>query len=179
MTVNAVEVIKNALNMESVINKYGFEYRRRMPCPIHGGKNNNFDVKEKTFYCHSRCGGGDVITFVQKLFELDFKEALKKIDSDFGLNIYGATDFETYKQMAYKLAMQRAKLTKEKCKKEKAENEYWKAFDEWKRLFDNIRQYKPKSENEEPHPLFVEGIKNISKQEYIVDCLDERRRKSD
>ena len=54
--------------------------------------------------------------------------------------------------------------------------ENWAAFDEWKRLDDNSRLYSPKSPAEELHPLFVESLQKLTHQEYILDCLNERRK---
>lgn len=176
MRIDAVQTIKDRLTMRDVLERYGYTYKRRIPCPIHCGKDDNFEVKEKSFCCHSHCGGGDVITFVQKLFGLSFPETLRKIDGDFGLNIYGNHTFEELRSLRYKQMAVKAERERKKHQKEIAENEYWKAFDEWKRLDDNRRIYKPKSPEEEPHPLFVESLQKLSYQEYLVDCLNERRK---
>ena len=94
MRFNAAQTIKDRLTMREVLEHYGYTAKRRIPCPLHNGEDNNFEIKEKTFMCYSQCGGGDVITFVQKLFNLSFTEALKKIDIDFNLNLYGEHTFE-------------------------------------------------------------------------------------
>src|SRR5437016_5997046 len=50
----------------------------RGPCPIHEGKDNNFEVDSKTglWFCHSQCGnGGDIIRLEMRLTGEDFTVA--------------------------------------------------------------------------------------------------------
>ena len=176
MRIDAVQTIKDRLTMREVLEHYGYSIKKRIPCPLHIGGDNNFEIKEKSYCCHSHCGSGDIITFVQKLFNLSFPDALRKIDTDFGLNIYGDHTFEDLRRSHYKQMSIKAERERKKHQKETAENEYWKAFDEWKRLDDNRHIYKPKSPDEELHPLFVESLQKLSSQEYLVDCLDVRRK---
>ena len=113
---------------------------------------------------------------MQKLFNLSFQETLKKIDVDFGLNLYGDKTFEELRKSHYQLKQLQVKRKREKAEREQSNVEYWKAFDEWKRFDDNRRIYRPKSPDEELHPLFVEALQKLSYQEYMLDCLEIRRR---
>lgn len=176
MRVDAVQTIKDRLTMREVLLRYGYEPKRRMPCPLHNGEDNNFEVKEKTFMCYSQCGGGDVITFVQKLFSLPFQDALKKIDVDFGLNLYGEHTFDEIRRSHYKQRQIQAERERKKREKEQAENKYWMVFDEWKRLDNNKRKYAPKTPDEEWHPLFVEALKKLAYQEHLLDMAEAVRK---
>lgn len=51
-------------------------------CPLHEDRSPSFSVnREKNlWYCHAGCGGGDVITLVQKLYKLTFPEAVDKLN---------------------------------------------------------------------------------------------------
>jgi glucose-6-phosphate isomerase len=113
---------------------------------------------------------------VQKLFNLSFQEALKKIDIDFGLNLYGDKTFEELRKSHYQTKQLQAKMEREKAEKENADMEYWAVFDEWKRLEDNKQKFAPKMPDEELHPLFVEVLQKLSYQTYLLDCLETRRR---
>ena len=81
--------IINILNMELVLNKYGIKLlRNRMfSCPFHKDKNPSAKCYNTTFYCFSCNKTGDLIQFVQYLFNLSFKEAMAKIIDDFQLPI--------------------------------------------------------------------------------------------
>lgn len=78
--------IKSVISMRDVLELYGADTRRkRIPCPIHNGKDANFSFKENTFTCHSQCGGGDIFRFVQLMNNCDFQTALNIICSSFNI----------------------------------------------------------------------------------------------
>ena len=174
MRIDAVQTIKERLTMRDVLEHYGYAVKRRMPCPIHSGKGNNFEIKEKSWRCYSRCGGGDVISFVQQLFGLSFTETLKKIDADFVLNIYKEHTFEELRRSHYRQQAVKAKREREQREEQKAKDEYWAIFDEWKRLDENRRIYKPKSPDDELHPLFVESLQKLTHQEHLLEIAETR-----
>lgn len=176
---DAVLIIKDRLTMPELLSRYGFEPKKRMKCPIHNGDDLNFAITEKTYTCYSRCGSGDVISFVQNYFNLGFNEALTKIDTDFGLGLYGKQSYRDI-QKSQKEAFLRKKQAEEKEKeKQKAHLQYWAVFDEWKRLSENKKKYAPKTPEEKLHPLFVEALKNLTHQEYLLECAEIERRKYD
>ena len=145
-------------------------------CPFHNEKTPSMKIYEKDYHCFGCGEHGDVITFVQKLFNLSFQEALKKIDIDFGLNLYGDKTFEELRKSHYQLKQLQAKREREKAEREQSNVEYWAAFDECKRLEDNRQKFAPKTPDEELHPLFVEALQKLSYQTYLLDCLEIRRR---
>ena len=174
LNMTAVETIKSKITMWDVLAKYGFEQKRRMRCPLHNGDDLNFAVKDNSFMCFSHCGGGDVITFVQKLFGLSFSDALKKIDADFGLNLYGRKSFDELRKSHYQQKQLLAKRERENEEKRQVETEYNSALRELKRLEENKRKYAPKSIDEELHPIYVEAIQKLARQEFALDCAEER-----
>ena len=178
MRFNVVQTIKDRLTMREVLEHYGYEPNKKgfVCCMFHSEKTPSMKIFDKDYHCFGCGEHGDVITFVQKLFNLSFQEVLKKIDIDFGLNLYGDKTFEELRKSHYQLKKLQAKRKREKAEREQSNVEYWKAFDEWKRLDDNRRIYRPKSPNEELHPLFVEALQKLSYQEYMLDCLEIRRR---
>lgn len=175
MSVDKVEIIKDRLTMDEVLRQYGYTPQKRMPCPLHSGVDKNFEIKGKYWRCYSHCGNGDTISFVQKLFGLSFPDTLKKIDIDFGLNLYGEHTFDEIRRSHYKQKQIQAERERKKREKEQEEEEYWKVFDEWKRLDDNKRKYAPKTPDEEWHPLFVEALQKLAYQEYLLDMAEIRR----
>ena len=148
---NYADEIKSRLKMPEVLRYYGFDIKRgRIPCPIHSGSDRNCGVKDEYIHCFV-CGATvDVIGFEMQYFNLDFPKAISKLNGDFrlGLPIWKKIDRRT------QLEMNKA------------------AFDEWKRLDDNKRNYAPKSPTEPLHPLFVEALKNIAGAEYNLSCAE-------
>ena len=178
MQFNVVQIIKDRLTMCEVLERYGYEPNKKgfMCCPFHLEKTPSMRIYEKDYHCFGCGEHGDVITFVQKLFNLSFQEALKKIDIDFGLNLFGDKTFEELRKSHYQLKQLQAKREREKAEQERVKSEYWAAFDECKRLEDNRQKFAPKTPDEELHPLFVEALQKLSYQTYLLDCLEIRRR---
>ncbi len=148
-----------------------------MQCPFHNEKTASLKIYEggRGWTCFGCGQSGDEISFVQKLFNLSFPDALKKIDADFNLNIFTNKTFEELRQARHREQALKAKAEKEKREREKAESEYWAIFKEWKRLHDNRKLYEPKSYNEDLHPLFVETLQKLAYQEYLLDVAENRR----
>lgn len=171
--------IKQRLNSKDVLNAYGIETNSKgfAVCPFHNEKTASFKVYDgdRGYYCFGCGESGDVITFVQKLFDLSFPDALRKIDADFCLNIYGDHTFEELRRSHYKQMAIKAERERKRREKEQTDKEYWAAFDEWKRLDENRRIYKPKSPDEDLHPLFVESLQKLEHQIFILEFLQQRR----
>ena len=174
MQFNAVQTIKDRLTMREVLERYGYEHNKKgfLCCPFHSEKTPSMKIFEKDYHCFGCGENGDIITFVQKLFNLSFSETLRKIDLDFGLNIYSEYTFEELRQLHYKQRAIEAERKRKKHQKENAAKEYWKAFDEWKRLDDNRKLYRPKDPDEELHPLFVESLQKLEYQKYALECAE-------
>jgi hypothetical protein len=173
MQENKAQIIKDRITMWDVLSRYGFEQKRRMRCPLHGGEDLNFAVKDHSFMCFSHCGGGDVITFVQKLFSLSFTETLKRIDDDFGLGLYRNKSLDELRQSHWKAESIRAERKRKEAEKAMAKVEYNMAIAEWDRMRLLKRKYAPKTKEEEWHPFFVEALQKMAYQEYALDLAEE------
>jgi len=94
MMPNYADEIKSRVTMTDILNTYGFHLvMGRMPCPFHNGKDRNFSVMRNRAYRCFVCGeSGDQITFVERYFGLDFLNAIKKINDDFGLGLIIGAD---------------------------------------------------------------------------------------
>ena len=109
-----------------------------------------------------------------KFFGLSFGDAIKKINEDFSLCLPIGEKLDRRKQleMNRQAFMRKREVEAEKAEQERLDNSYWAAFDEWKRLDDNKRNYAPKTPSESLHPLFVEALKNIASAEYNLSCAE-------
>jgi DNA primase len=168
--------IKNKISMPQVVERYGYGEIRKgfILCPFHNEKTPSMKIYDKDFYCFGCGEHGDVISFVQKIFGLSFRDTVKKIDIDFGLNIFGDHTTEEICRSEFRQRAFEAKKEREKRERQKLEEEYWSAFDEWKRLDENLILYKPKL-GEEIDPAFMEALEKISYQKYLLDCLERKR----
>ena len=164
--------------MPEMMGRYGFELDRSgfCKCPLHGEKTGSFKSYSgnRGFYCFGCGAHGSVIDFVMKFFGLPFGDAIKKINDDFslGLPIGEKLDCRKQLEMQKQAFLRKREMNARKAKQEELEKAYWTAFDEWKRLDDNKRNYAPKTQSEPLHPLFVEALKNIDGAEYNLSCAE-------
>lgn len=80
--------ILNILNADQVFNKYGIKIKNKMcNCPFHKDNSPSMKVYKNSFYCFSCNRTGDFIEFVKQYFNLNFQEAMEKINYDFNLGI--------------------------------------------------------------------------------------------
>ena len=80
---------------------------------FHNDKTASMKIYEKSFYCFGCNKTGDLIQFVEYLFNISFKEAMQKINIDFNLklNTNIKIDYNKIKN-----------IQEEKIKKEKQKN---------------------------------------------------------
>lgn len=170
--------IKNRINMIDICKTYGFNIQRGnfICCPFHNEKTPSLKLYDgnRGFYCFGCGEHGSIIDFVMRYFNIDFMKAISKLNDDFrlGLPIGKKIDRRTQLEMNKSAFERKRKIESEKKRREQIESACWAAFDEWKRLDDNKRNYAPKTQSDPFHPLFVEAIKNIAGAEYNLSCAE-------
>lgn len=169
------ETVKSSVTMPQIVERYCAERRQkdRIPCPFHNGKDANLWFSDTGYHCFVCGAGGDMLRFVQQLFDLSFTEAIQKIAVDFGLNIPIDRKAKLTELRAMQRVQSQAAMKRQAAQKREKEwaAEYQSRVDEWIRLDKNRRRYAPKSAEEEPHPLFIEAIKNLDRAAYRIDSL--------
>lgn len=119
------ENILSLLSMSDVLNKYNIKENRHMcSCPFHKDKNPSMKIYDKTFYCFSCNRTGDLIQFVQYLFNLSFTDAMKKINYDFNLNL----NFNFSKEDKIKFINLQKEIEKQKLQQKNKEEKRRKKF---------------------------------------------------
>lgn len=160
---NVFSEIKSGLSMQEVARFYGLEMNRAgmACCPFHDDKTPSLKVYEDHFYCFGCGATGDCTGFVANLFGLRQIDAAKKISEDFGLRLFDREFAAPVKIAADpKREMQKwlgeARLTV---------NEYLTELYKWH------RDYAPRNQDDEFHPLFVESLQKMDYIEYLQDIL--------
>ncbi len=145
--------------------------RNRIPCPIHSGKGYNMGISDELFHCFVCGARGDVITFVQRIMNLNFKDALAKINDDFflGLPIKSEITKEKKAELERKRIEYLAKKEAERLAEEEAKQRYWKLMDKWIEYDKAIRELKPKRGDFIIDERYIRAVKNIKYIEYLID----------
>jgi len=114
------DFILTNLDMIDVLSKYNISTRGKMfKCPFHGkDKHPSAKYFDKTFYCFACGKQGDLIQFVQYYFNLDFKEAMQKINQDFSLGLDMNTPIDYDKINRIKKQRMQKQLQKDNFNKE-------------------------------------------------------------
>ena len=85
-----LETLKTAIPIRFALEHYGLSFNRGgfARCPFHPDGTPSLKIYEKTnsWYCFGCCIGGDLITFVQLMFNYTFSEAVQKLQEDFGIS---------------------------------------------------------------------------------------------
>lgn len=90
---NTVELIKERVDIVTVIQKYltlknaGKNFLAL--CPFHSEKTPSFNISPdlQIFKCFGCGKSGDVITFIEEIEKIDFKEAIEKLAKDAGIEL--------------------------------------------------------------------------------------------
>lgn len=177
--VNYADEIKRRVTARELFQFYGFEINRGGFCKSPFSSNDKTPSLKvydggRGWHDFSSGNGGSVIDFVMQYFGLNFQDAIAKINTDFSLGLPIGEKLDRRKQleMNRQAFMRKRAVDAERAEQERLDNAYWAAFDEWKRLDDNRRNYAPKTLSEPLQPLFVEALKNISGAEYRLECAE-------
>lgn len=164
------ETIRRLLSARRVAEFYGFHPDRAgaISCPFHKGDRTpslKLYDGERGFHCFGCGAHGSVIDFVMKLFNLNFRQAVMRLDSDFRLGL--TREKKSFNSYSAVLEKRRA----EQRAKEQEEHDFWNAVRElwyWrevKQLFEPVKT----GDDIWFHPLYVEAVKMIPHLENWID----------
>ena len=175
---NIFQEMKERVTARQVAERYGLKVSRNgmACCPFHNDKHPSMKI-DRNYYCFACGAKGDAVNYVAVLFELSQFEAAKKINEDFSLGIpIGKQEVgrkrkpEVRKKEKIPTKEERIQFVQKKIggwAKDAANVLLW--YLRWMEFWKEF--YKPKSMEEEWHPLFAEALQNESKISYLVDML--------
>lgn len=156
-------VITNALAMRDVLTRYGVTVNRTgyALCPFHTEKTGSLKVYQQSFYCYGCGSGGDAITFVRRLFDLSFTDAVQKLNDDFLLGL-PIGEIPTIRQKR-ELNRRRVEITQEVERKRAAEAERFEAYldllEAYTTTLDVLKLFSPRPDDDELNPAFVDALR--------------------
>lgn len=113
--------IKRIVTMEDVLRRRGFQTgrNRRIPCPIHNGKNPNFSYKGSRYNCFKCHASGSVIDFVMWSDGLTLSQAIDTLAREYGLGDMVVLSTDTGSRLA---SARLAKAAREQAHEERKKN---------------------------------------------------------
>ena len=150
--------------MRTVAEGYGLQINRAgmCLCPFHNERNPSAKIYPQNLYCFG-CGTSvDVISFTQRIFELEKPiDAVKKLNEDYGLHITVGKAPTSAEVSEYRRRIERRKAY------EVWEKQAWRTLADYLWLMRDWRELAPKSPDEEPDRRFIYALHHIDYAEYL------------
>ncbi len=174
------EAIRQTVTMTEVCKHYGFTPNRAgfIHCPFHPGDRDaslKIYPNNRGWNCFGCGKGGSVIDFVKELCGVEFKEAIRIIDNEFGLGLPIDKKASYREQMRFrqkynKIKQQRRSEENERLKA-KSDYEHW--LNEWICADMIISHFKPKKATDEIDDILKAAYLNVLIAGYMLDSLEE------
>ena len=169
------EEIKERLTMREVAECYGFQVGRSgfIKCPFHSG-DHTASLKiyngRSGWHCFGCGAGGSVIDFVMRLFNLNFRQAVLRINADFHLGLTASKPDRAARSAALEARRE------EQRRKDQAEENFRYMASElhyWKDVLEVFPPFR-RGDTAYYHPLYVEAVKRLPYIEYWLDDFIEK-----
>lgn len=167
---NLIREVKDRANIIKVAQYYGLKLDRayKCVCPFHKEKTASFSIspQKQIWHCFGCGKGGDAISLVSELLNINNYEAAKSINNTLGLGIdieQKATYFEINK---YKTRKETEDMFK------KWENNTFQVLCDYLHLLWNWEKNEaPKSPEDDINDLFIEAMHNRDYIEFLIDDI--------
>lgn len=164
-----IREVKERADIVKVAEHYGMKLNRayKCVCPFHKEKTASFSISpQKQIWKCFGCGkGGDVISLVSELLNINALEAAKNINYTLGLGLDTKKPSNYLEINKYKQKRRIEEIFKE------WENKTLQLLCDYLHLLWKWEEEVPKSMEEDPNELFVEAMHNRDYIEYIIDTI--------
>ena len=163
------EEIKELVDVPTAARHYGVEVHRgnMALCPFHRERHPSCKLYTDHYYCFGCQAHGDVIRLVQELFGLTPIEAVKQINSDFGLGL----DVDKPPDMG-KINRRRQEIARQKAEQANMERMY-DILLRYYTLLDRYKmQYAPKAPDDEIDGRYVYAVHHIEYAWYLLETFN-------
>lgn len=170
--------IKSMISTPELFSFYGFQRNRSgfICCPFHGEKTPSMKVYDGDggYHCFGGCGAhGDALDFVRRYFSLSFKDAISKVNHDFGLGLpIGRESKEEQSKALAEIKARRMQAMAVNEEYESLKNAYYNALYEWIRLDSQRMKNAPQSIFEPLDDAFIEYLSKIEESRYRLDVAE-------
>lgn len=169
----AQEQAKHLMMSEILERYYHTGKHNKVCCPFHEEKTPSFTYKEGIFTCFGCGAKGDQVEFVRKYFDLDYIDALKKIDQDFGFGVY---DNELSDDERKKIRDRQVLRERQRKVEQAFELEYIKACDELAEVDKKLIEIRKHGISDDNVIEYTSLLKTYEEKGYIVQDMEDQRR---
>ena len=169
----AQEQAKHLMMSEILERYYHTGKHNKVCCPFHEEKTPSFAYKEGIFTCFGCGAKGDQVEFVRKYFDLDYIDALKKIDQDFGFGVY---DNELSDDERKKIRDRQVLRERQRKVEQAFELEYIKACDELAEVDKKLIEIRKHGISDDNVIEYTSLLKTYEEKGYIVQDMEDQRR---
>ena len=185
MTSDWATAINERLLTREVFRYYGIALNIKgyCKCPFHSGGNEKTPSmfvypKDRGYHCFACGETGDSINFVQKYFNISFKDACRKINQDFrlGLPLDGEINAEELRRINREAYLRRKARDREEQERKRILTAYYDALDRYT-YFDRVIAEREGAGVEMASRVFnddeyITALKNIETAKYRLDCAE-------
>lgn len=185
MTSDWATAINERLLTREVFRYYGIPLNIKgyCKCPFHSGGNEKTPSmfvypKDRGYHCFACGETGDSIQFVQKFFNISFKDACRKINQDFrlGLPLDGEINVEERRRINQEAYLRRKEREREEQERKRILTAYYDALDRYT-YFDRVISERDGTGVETASRVFnddeyITALKNIETAKYRLDCAE-------
>lgn len=185
MTSDWATAINERLLTREVFRYYGIPLNIKgyCKCPFHSGGNEKTPSmfvypKDRGYHCFACGETGDSINFVQKYFNISFKDACRKINRDFrlGLPLDGEISAEERGRINREAYIRRKARDREEQERKRILTAYYDALDRYT-YFDRVIAEREGMGVEMADRVFnddeyITALKNIDTAKYRLDCAE-------
>lgn len=177
MSYNYANDIKSRVSVRDACERYGIAVTSAgfAVCPFHSEKTGSLkvDYRGDGYHCFGCGAHGDVIDFVGGLFNLGFRDAVKKINTDFCLGLpIGEKLSDDEEARLEAISREIRRLSKQRAfERDKLFNKYLDALERWISLDRLMRNHKPKSPDNIPF-LYSYACGRIEQAKFELQCAE-------
>lgn len=167
--------IKERLTAQEVVEFYGFHPDRSgfIKCPFHQGDRHAslkvYSGDKTGWHCFGCGAGGSVIDFVMKLFDIDFRQACVRLNTDFHLGLAEEEDPEEARRR--REAARRSRELEERRRRQTEEK--YRAVAAERRYYTDVMKYCAPGPADAAagyiHPLFGEALRRLPELDWWLD----------
>lgn len=176
------EIIDN-VKMQDIFRQYGFKPNRGgfICCPFHREKTASLKAysNDTRFKCFGCGASGNVIDFVMRLFNIDFRQALARMSYDFGISSY-TSGYADLRRQNEALERRRQEQAEKERKAAETEELYYDLLMYWEKLnkiTSAFAKKRGKFETDWASKEIALAYVRKAYTEYLMDLYDSRERR--